>query len=130
MFKKIQLNNQKWFLFFRWYQFISLCLTEIFAAISEMVLRVIYKNRKIIGWRCLLLTLVGQQLRIAVVDEKGGCRVAKRYPNKNGVFISEYPMYHAIFTYTPHLLSSLYIYSSLHDPLWFRTAVGDAEQCI
>lgn len=31
--------------------------------------------------------------------------VAKRLPNKNGVFISEYPMYHAIFTYSPRLQS-------------------------
>jgi len=93
---------------------------EIFAAKLEMVLRVSYKNAEIIARRCLLFS-VGQQLRNAVVDRKGGCRVAKRYPNKNGVFISEYPMYHAIFTYTPRLQCSLCIYDGLRHPYWFRT---------
>ena len=37
---------------------------------------------------------------VFVIDAVVGW-LAKRYPNKNGVFINEYPMYHAIFTYSP-----------------------------
>lgn len=38
-----------------------------------------------------------------------GIALRKRYSNKNGVFISEYPMYHAIFTYSSCPFTTKYI---------------------
>lgn len=101
--------------------------TALFCAWCRM------KNVKIIGRRCLLS---GQQLRSAGMNGKRGRRawarrVEKRYPNKNGVFISEYPMYHAIFTYTPRLQSPLYIYVGLPVPLPVANCRRrDVDQCI